>query len=121
MARFAIDHVQIAIPEGGEDLGRGFFGDLLGLEEIPKPAELRARGGCWFDLGGVQLHLGAEADFRPARKAHLGLRTHRLEDLRKRLRDAGYPVRDDRPLAGCARFFTDDPFGNRLEFVERAE
>jgi hypothetical protein len=121
MARFAIDHVQIAIPEGGEALGRGFFGDLLGLEEIPKPPELQARGGCWFDLGGAQLHLGVDPDFRPARKAHVALRTDRLDELRRRLGDAGYPVRDDRPVEGLPRFFTDDPFGNRIEFVERAK
>jgi len=119
MARFAIDHVQIAIPEGGEDLGRNFFGDLLELEEIPKPAGLQGRGGCWFDLGGAQLHLGVEADFRPARKAHVAFRTDRLDELRRRLGDAGYHVRDDQPVDGRARFFTDDPFGNRIEFVER--
>jgi catechol 2,3-dioxygenase-like lactoylglutathione lyase family enzyme len=119
MPGFAIDHVQIAIPPRGEDLGRGFFGDLLGIEEIPKPAHMRARGGCWFDLGDVQIHLGVEAEFRPARKSHVALRTDRLEDLRERLGDAGYPIRDDEPIEGRARFFTDDPFGNRIEFVER--
>lgn len=121
MARFAIDHVQIAIPAGGEELGRSFFGDLLGLEEIPKPGGLQARGGCWFDLGDAQLHLGVEADFRPSRKAHLALRTDGLDELRRRLSGAGYPIREDQPLEGCARFFTDDPFGNRIEFVERTK
>jgi hypothetical protein len=121
MPGFAIDHVQIAIPVGGEDLGRGFFGDLLGLEEIPKPAAMAARGGCWFEIGGgVQIHLGAEADFRAARKAHVGLQTSRLGDLRARLLDAGYETHDDVPIDGRARFFTHDPFGNRIEFLERA-
>jgi catechol 2,3-dioxygenase-like lactoylglutathione lyase family enzyme len=118
MAGFGLDHVQIAIPPGGEDLGRGFFGELLGLREIPKPAGLEDRGGCWFDLGGAQIHLGVEPEFQPARKAHVALRTDRLEDLRRRLGDAGYPIRDGEPVGGRARFFTDDPFGNRIEFLE---
>jgi hypothetical protein len=119
MVRFAIDHVQIAIPPGGEDLGRRFFGGLLGLEEIPKPQGLEARGGCWFDLGGgVQLHLDVDSDFRPSRKAHLALGTDGLGALRGRLGDSGYPVREGEPVDGRARFFTDDPFGNRIEFLE---
>jgi catechol 2,3-dioxygenase-like lactoylglutathione lyase family enzyme len=118
MPSFAVDHVQIAIPAGGEDLGRGFFGDLLGLEEIEKPASLQAGGGCWFDLGEVQLHLGIQADFRPSRKAHVALRAEKLDELRERLRGAGCEIRDDEPLDGRARFFTEDPFGNRIEFLE---
>jgi catechol 2,3-dioxygenase-like lactoylglutathione lyase family enzyme len=121
MPAFAIDHVQIAIPPGGEDAGRRFFADLLGLEEIPKPASLRAKGGCWFALGDVQLHLGVEADFRPARKSHVALVTDRLDELHERLSCAGYSIREDEPADGRARFFTDDPFGNRIEFVERAK
>jgi catechol 2,3-dioxygenase-like lactoylglutathione lyase family enzyme len=119
MAAFVIDHVQIAIPHGGEDLGRGFFAGLLGLEEIAKPPGMQARGGCWFDLGGAQLHLGVDPDFHPARKAHVALRTDSLDALRARLRDAGYETRDDSPAGGGTRFFTQDPFGNRLEFLER--
>ena len=118
MRRYAIDHVQIAIPAGGEESGRGFYGGLLGLEEIGKPPEMRGRGGCWFDLGGAQLHLGVDSDFRPARKAHVALRTDGLDDLRARLRDAGCDFREDSPVNGRARFFADDPFGNRIEFVE---
>jgi catechol 2,3-dioxygenase-like lactoylglutathione lyase family enzyme len=114
MAGFVIDHVQIAIPHGGEDLGRGFFAGVLGLEEIPKPERMQDRGGCWFDLGGAQLHLGVDPDFRPAGKAHVALRTDSLDAMRTRLRDAGYEI-----CEGRARFFTHDPFGNRLEFVER--
>lgn len=121
MAHFPIDHVQIAIPAGGEELGRSFFGDLLGLEELPKPAEMQGRGGCWFDLGGAQLHLGVDPDFRPARKAHIALQAGSLESLRARLREAGCEIRDDSPVEGRARFFTHDPFGNRIEFVERAK
>ena len=117
MPSYAIDHVQIAIPPDGEDRGRSFYGGLLGLDEIGKPPEMQARGGCWFDLGGAQLHLGVEADFRPARKAHVALRTDGLDDLRARLRQAGCEIRED----GHARFFAHDPFGNRLEFVERTK
>jgi catechol 2,3-dioxygenase-like lactoylglutathione lyase family enzyme len=118
---FAIDHVQIAIPPGGEEEGRRFFGDLLGLEELAKPAHMEGRGGCWFDLGGAQIHLGADPDFRPARKAHVALRVASLDEVGARLRDAGYQTTDDVPMDGRQRFFTHDPFGNRVEFVERPE
>jgi extradiol dioxygenase family protein len=119
MARFEIDHVQIAIPPAGEDSGRGFYGDVLGLAEIPKPAGLGQRGGCWFDLGDARIHLGVEADFKPARKAHVALVTDHFDDLRERLRVRGHEIRDGEPVEGRARFLTDDPFGNRIEFVER--
>jgi catechol 2,3-dioxygenase-like lactoylglutathione lyase family enzyme len=113
-----LDHVQIAIPAGGDTEARKFFGDLLGLAEIPKPAPLAGRGGCWFELGGLQLHLGVEPDFRPARKAHIALAVERLGELRARLEAAGYPTRDEVAIEGCERFFVDDPFGNRMEFVQ---
>jgi catechol 2,3-dioxygenase-like lactoylglutathione lyase family enzyme len=113
-----LDHVQIAIPAGGEDRARAFFTGLLGLEELPKPAVLAGRGGCWFSLGAHELHLGVDPDFRPARKAHVALRTNGLAALRARLEAAGHATRDDKPIAGRQRFFTDDPFGNRLELVE---
>jgi catechol 2,3-dioxygenase-like lactoylglutathione lyase family enzyme len=119
MAGFVIDHVQIAIPPGGEDLGRDFFAGVLGLEEIAKPSAKRGRGGCWFDLGGAQLHLGVDRDFHPARKAHVALQTGSLDPLRARLRDCGYEIVDHGPDEGRAGFFSHDPFGNRLEFVER--
>ena len=113
----AIDHVQIAMPAGGEAEARRFFGDLIGLPELPKPAELAARGGCWFAVAGAQLHLGVEADFRPAGKAHVALRIAGLEGLRTALAAAGFSVHDDVPVDGHARFFTADPFGNRIEFT----
>mgnify|MGYP002777941174 CR=1 FL=1 len=113
----AIDHVQIAMPSGGEAQARQFFGELIGLPELPKPAELAARGGCWFQLAGAQLHVGVEADFRPARKAHVALRVSGIERLRAALAAAGYTVQDDAPVAGHARFFSADPFGNRIEFT----
>ena len=114
----AIDHVQIAMPIAGENAARRFFGDLLGLTEIPKPADQAKRGGCWFGVGTLQLHLGVEADFRPARKAHVALRTATLADLRQRLEAAGHVTHDDTPVEHRARFFTADPFGNRIEFIE---
>jgi catechol 2,3-dioxygenase-like lactoylglutathione lyase family enzyme len=113
----AIDHVQIAMPAGGEGAARGFFGDVLGLTEIPKPADMAARGGCWFEVGGLQIHIGVEADFRAAKKAHVALRTNDLVGLRQRLATAGFVLTDDAPVNGHDRFFTADPFGNRIEFV----
>jgi catechol 2,3-dioxygenase-like lactoylglutathione lyase family enzyme len=114
----AIDHVQIAMPEGGEAAARQFFGTLLGLDEIPKSADMAARGGCWFSVDALQIHLGVEADFRPARKAHVALRTDALAELKQRLTSAGHVVHDDTPVDGHARFFTADPFGNRIEFIQ---
>jgi hypothetical protein len=115
-----IDHVQLAAPPGSEAEGRRFFGELLGLTELPKPAPLAARGGLWFQCGAQQVHIGIEADFRPARKAHPAFRLHdetALDALRKRLSAAGVATREDREIEEAARFFADDPWGNRLEFV----
>ena len=116
----ALDHVQIAIPPGSDAEARAFYGTLLGLRELDRPAVLAGRSGCWFDLGTQQLHLGVEADFRPARKAHVALVTDDLAMLRRRLADAGCPIVEDIPLPGRARFFTEDPFGNRLELLQLA-
>jgi catechol 2,3-dioxygenase-like lactoylglutathione lyase family enzyme len=118
MAALVIDHVQIAMPIGGESQARAFFGELLGLEELPKPADMAGRGGCWFEAGAHQIHLGVEADFRPAKKAHIALRTDGLIELRARLEAAGYVTSDDVPVNGRSRFFANDPFGNRIEFLE---
>lgn len=117
----AIDHVQLAMPAGGEEAARRFYGDLLGLEEIPKPAALAARGGAWFRSGGVELHLGVEADFRPARKAHPALRVEGLTALIVRCAEAGYPVETDVPLPDVDRVHLADPFGNRIELIEQAQ
>jgi catechol 2,3-dioxygenase-like lactoylglutathione lyase family enzyme len=117
MSQLALDHVQIAIPVGGETAARDFFGKLLGLIEITKPAELAARGGCWFAIGSLQLHVGIDADFRAATKAHVALRSDSLADLQQRLTDAGHLAIADTPVDGRARFFTTDPFGNRIEFI----
>lgn len=113
-----IHHVQLACPPGSEPVLREFYGGVLGLEELRKPAALAARGGCWFRGHGIELHLGVEQDFRPARKAHPGLQVSGLDAWADRLRDAGYPVRFDDEFPGMRRFYTHDPNGNRLEFLE---
>jgi catechol 2,3-dioxygenase-like lactoylglutathione lyase family enzyme len=117
MPGLALDHVQVAMPVGGEAAARDFFGGLLGLDEITKPAELAARGGCWFALGSLELHLGIDTDFRAATKAHVAFRSEALADLQQRLTGAGHMAIADTPVDGRARFFTADPFGNRIEFI----
>ena len=114
----AIDHVQLAMPAGGEAAARDFYGDVLGLPETPKPPHLAKRGGCWFERGALKIHLGVEADFHPARKAHPGLLVSDLAALKTALRDGAYTIRDDEPLEGYDRIYVDDPFGNRLELLE---
>jgi catechol 2,3-dioxygenase-like lactoylglutathione lyase family enzyme len=113
-----LDHVQVAMPPGEEERARGFYGGLLDLREIAKPANLAARGGVWFAVGPRQLHLGVEPGFRPARKAHPALRVHGLVKLIERFRAAGVPIVEDEPLAGFTRVYVEDPFGNRLELLE---
>jgi catechol 2,3-dioxygenase-like lactoylglutathione lyase family enzyme len=115
-----LDHVQLAMPVGREDEARRFYSGLLGIPEIVKPPELAKRGGAWFENGHVKIHLGVDADFRPARKAHPGILIDGLAELVSRLRGAGYAVVDDEPLPGYTRVYTSDPFGNRLEFLEPA-
>jgi catechol 2,3-dioxygenase-like lactoylglutathione lyase family enzyme len=115
-----IDHVQVAAPPGCEEAARAFYERLLGMEELPKPEPLRARGGCWFRAGGQELHVGVEQSFAPARQAHPGLVVADLDALRVRLRAAGHVWEDDAALAGIDRLYLDDPFGNRLELRARA-
>jgi catechol 2,3-dioxygenase-like lactoylglutathione lyase family enzyme len=116
-----LDHVQVAAPPSCERDARRFYGSLLGLEEVAKPAPLAARGGAWFALGpgGQQLHIGVEEDFAPARKAHpaLVVSAGALEGLAERLVEAGCEVRWDSSIPGIARFYVDDPWGNRLELM----
>ncbi|MET7484257.1 VOC family protein [Streptomyces sp. NPDC005538] len=114
----AVDHVQLAAPPGSEDALRRYYVDTLGMTEIPKPPVLAARGGCWFGAGTVQLHLGVEADFRPAKKAHPGLRVTGIEAYAARLEARGAEVTWDDDLPGHRRFYSEDPLGNRLEFLE---
>jgi catechol 2,3-dioxygenase-like lactoylglutathione lyase family enzyme len=111
-----IDHVQVAAPAGCENAARAFYGALLGLEELTKPEPLRARGGCWFRAGDQELHVGVEATFAPALKAHPGFVVADLDGLRARLNGAGIETRGDDSTLGSRRFFAADPFGNRLEF-----
>ncbi|NEB03194.1 VOC family protein [Streptomyces sp. SID13726] len=113
----AVDHVQLAAPPGSEDLLRAYYTDVLGMTEIPKPPELAARGGCWFRARGVELHLGIEQDFRPARKAHPGLRVTDISAYAARLEAHGAAVEWDSALPGRRRFYSHDPVGNRLEFL----
>ncbi len=114
----AIDHVQLAMPAGEEEAGRAFYCGALGMVELPKPPPLAARGGAWFASGDLQLHLGVEDDFRPARKAHPALRVEGIEDLAASLEAAGHPVKWDEELPGTRRFYVDDPWGNRIEVLE---
>lgn len=113
----AIDHVQLAMSAGEEDRARAFYGELLGMSEIPKPVELAKRGGCWFESGNVQIHLGVESNFHPARKAHPALRCRDYDALTARLRGAGVEVIDDSSIPEVRRCHIVDPFGNRIELI----
>lgn len=119
-----LDHVQIAAPPGCEEAARRFFGELIGLDEVEKPEPLRERGGVWFALGERQLHIGVEAEFVPARKAHpaFALPLPELERLARRLADSGVQIEWDTSLPAQRRCYCLDPWGNRLELLaERAE
>lgn len=114
----AVDHVLLAAPPGTEDRLRAYYVGVLGMAEIQKPPALAVRGGCWFAAGDVLLHLGAEADFRPPRKAHPGLRVRGIDAFAARLAGRGAVVIWDDGLPGHRRFYSEDPVGNRLEFLE---
>ncbi|MFH8340101.1 VOC family protein [Streptomyces sp. AM6-12] len=114
----AVDHVQLAAPPGSQDALRSYYAGVLGLTEVPKPPVLAARGGCWFEAGPVRLHLGVEDDFRPAEKAHPGLEVRDIEVYAARLAVHGAPVTWDDNLPGHLRFYSRDPVGNRLEFLQ---
>jgi catechol 2,3-dioxygenase-like lactoylglutathione lyase family enzyme len=113
----SIDHVQLAMPPGGEDVARRFYRDLLGMAEIPKPAELSKRGGCWFESGEVQVHLGIETDFRPAKKAHPALLCRDFVSCIAGLSAAGVEVNQVDDIPGVRRCHILDPFGNRIELI----
>jgi catechol 2,3-dioxygenase-like lactoylglutathione lyase family enzyme len=114
-----LDHVQVAAPRGCEDEARRFFGGLLGLAEIEKPQALLARGGVWFQVGHQQLHVGVEEPFTPARKAHpaLRVRPEALDELAANLEAAGAKVLWDEALGEDRRFYSEDPWGNRIELL----
>lgn len=120
MPILSIDHVQLAMPIGEEAKARAFFIGVLGFVEIPKPAQLAGRGGAWFEAGSVQLHIGTEADFRPARKAHPAFIVDDLETLIARAQNAGIETDTSQPpLDGYKRAHIFDPFGNRIELMEK--
>lgn len=119
MSIIEMDHVQVAIPKGGEDLARSFYSDQLGMREIPKPAALAGRGGCWFRSGDAVIDLGVEEPFAPARKAHPAFLVDDLGVLQEQLVSAGHEcIRGDNEIPGVVRFHTFDPFGNRIEFQQ---
>ncbi|MDF1839549.1 MAG: VOC family protein [Planctomycetota bacterium] len=118
MSILCIDHVQLAMPPGRELEAKAFYEGLLGIPEVPKPKPMAATGGAWFERGDLKVHLGVQAEFTPARKAHPAFRVRGLGELEAKLEAAGIStLRDDR-LPGHNRFFVNDPFGNRLEFLE---
>jgi hypothetical protein len=110
-----IDHVQLAMPIKAEGTARDFYVGVLGLSEVPKPAVMAARGGCWFEAGTLRLHLGVDADFRPARKAHPALLMH---DLAQFVAARHLPAKWSHEIAGTTRCHIDDPFGNRIELID---
>jgi catechol 2,3-dioxygenase-like lactoylglutathione lyase family enzyme len=114
-----LHHVQLAVPAGSEPALRQFYGGLLGMTEIAKPAALATRGGVWFRSGTAEVHLGVEEGFRPARKAHPGLLVDDLDAIVARLSEAGRGARPDDLLPGYRRCYLDDPCGNRLELLTR--
>lgn len=114
----ALDHVQLAMPLGGEPQARSFYCDVLGFQEFPKPEQLRLRGGCWFRLPGAEIHLGIEEDFHPARKAHPAFRVSDIDSLQEYLNSKGFAVTPDTALPDVRRFYVSDPFGNRIEFLQ---
>ena len=118
MGIVGIDHVQLAMPAGGEDKAVAFYSGVLGISQVAKPMHLAKRGGCWFEDGPLKVHLGVEADFRPARKAHPALLVDGLGALVARLHGAGVGVVVVWPLEGYDRVYASEPFGNRLELLE---
>jgi catechol 2,3-dioxygenase-like lactoylglutathione lyase family enzyme len=113
-----LHHMQIAMPRGAEPQARAFYVDVLGMTEVPKPEPMRAGGGAWFRAGGVELHLGADEAFVPNRKGHPGILVEDLDDVIDHLERADWPLRHDDRFPGYRRIYADDPFGNRMEFLQ---
>ena len=116
---YGIEHVQLAMPKGRESDAIAFYEGVLGLTNVPKPDHLAGRGGCWFESGDVRIHLGVSGDFVPAMKAHPALLVRSLPDLVVLLEEHGIEVTVDQPLDGFDRCYAHDPFGNRIEFMQR--
>jgi catechol 2,3-dioxygenase-like lactoylglutathione lyase family enzyme len=114
----AIDHVQLAAPRGSEQTAKKFYAEILGFTEIEKPPELKKRGGCWFQNGKIQIHIGIEEPFLPVKKAHPAFEVRNLESLKERFTHYQMKWTEDGKLPGAARVYATDPFGNRLEFLE---
>ena len=112
-----LHHIQLAMPAGQEDEARVFYGTVLGLPEKEKPDSLAPRGGCWFQQGGISVHLGVEDPFQPAKKAHPAFTVQSLEDATARLSAYGHAATSPERLPGLRRIYTQDPFGNRIELV----
>ena len=117
MPVLALHHIQLAMPRGEEDRARVFYGGILGFEEVPKPEA--GRGGVWFRAGTAEVHLGIEDDFHPAKKAHPALLVDDLEAVKQACETAGHPTEPGRPLTGFERADVHDPFGNRIELLQR--
>ncbi|WP_059170322.1 VOC family protein [Bacillus sp. FJAT-27445] len=113
-----LDHVQVAAPRGCEAKACAFYTDVLGFTEVEKPPALKKRGGAWFRSGSIQIHIGVEEPFIPAKKAHPAFEVENIEGLKAHLQKNGVEVIEDDNLPGANRFYTFDPFGNRLEFLE---
>lgn len=114
-----LDHIQLAMPAGEEPRARAFFTGVLGMRELPKPESLAGRGGCWFACGAQAVHVGVEADFRPAKKAHPAFLMQDLDAMQARLENMGVQTSSQPPLPGARRIFIEDPFGNRIELIAR--
>lgn len=119
MPIIALDHIQLAMPAGGEDKARNFYGRLLGFTEVEKPENLASRGGCWFERDAIKIHLGVERGFMPAQKAHPAFLVDDLPSFLKILADHATPSRQDEPLVGYLRAYINDPFGNRIELMQK--
>jgi len=114
-----LDHIQLAMPKGEEARARGFFTGILDMAELPKPENLKARGGCWFTCGVQEVHIGVEEGFRPAKKAHPAFLVQDLGAVQAGLEAHGVMITHQPPLPGAQRIFIEDPFGNRIELLER--
>ncbi len=119
MAVIGLDHIQLAMPRGGEDDARAFYCGLLGMQERAKPEPLASRGGCWFEAGGLHIHLGTEEPFRAAKKAHPALLVYDLALVRKTLVQQGVAFVGGTPLDGYVHGDVNDPFGNRIALMQR--
>ena len=119
MGIIGLDHVQLAMPAGGEAEAAAFYVELLGFSQVTKPPHLAVRGGCWFETDQVKIHLGVDKDFRAATRAHPGLLVRGLPAILDACRAGGFQIVVDEPLEGYDRVYVHDPFGNRLELMER--